>query len=132
MLSITRAVWLVACSLVLVGCSSSNDKSDAAVGAPDLSMGDLGRGPKQCGSLICVVGEACLETVYGAPPPDGGWPTQHSCVRVPSACAASPTCACLEQHGGSAAFCNANAQGSVQCAPSNGPDGMADIYCPGI
>src|SRR5258705_11156549 len=84
---------LLAVSLVILGCDTSLGGSDAVVDGSDApvdlsvgdsSTGDLAREPKPCGPLTCVVGEACVESVNGAAPPIGGWPTQHYCVHVPS------------------------------------------------
>jgi hypothetical protein len=87
---------------------------------------------KACGALTCATGQACVEYVNGAPPPDGGWPTEHQCIAVPSACIAHPTCVCLDQNGGSSQFCQRAYGGASPCFDSRGPDGMADLFCGGI
>jgi hypothetical protein len=107
-------------------CSCADETSPANL---DLSI----QVSKACGPLTCVTGEACVESNNGAPPPDGGAPTMHACVVVPAACAAQPTCECLDGNGGSGAFCQKAAPGSIQCVRGNhGPDGAADLWCPGL
>lgn len=54
-------------------------------------------GPFACGSATCAGGQFCEVQPPGIAAPDGGTlPTGYDCVPVPPACAASPTCGCIE------------------------------------
>jgi hypothetical protein len=52
--------------------------------------------PFPCGTTTCQGGQICEDQPPGVAVPDGGTPPDsYTCVPVPSACAASPSCACI-------------------------------------
>jgi hypothetical protein len=74
------------------------DASDAfdASDASDAIAADVG--PFACGtSLVCRDDEICLVRASGVPT-DGGPVYSYECDPFPAACAATPTCACIEAH----------------------------------
>jgi hypothetical protein len=91
---------------VSLGCPCTLDaggshSGDAASDAEDASHADTpDAASAKCGTTTCRAGEYCTEAGGGAPPPDGGNNTTYTCKSLPSACVATPTCACLQSDSG--------------------------------
>jgi hypothetical protein len=53
--------------------------------------------PFACGTTTCSAGFYCEDHPPGIAEPDGGVPSDaYTCSPLPAACAATPTCACIE------------------------------------
>jgi hypothetical protein len=70
-----------------------------------------------CGDKTCAPDEYCTTASGGVPLPDAGSNTSYTCTKIPPACAAAPTCACLESNGG------------ASCGNCNDTSGHIEVTC---
>ena len=86
-------------------------------------------GPFACGSVTCSGGQFCEVQPPGIASADGGTPpTGYTCVFVPPACAASPTCSCIESTLSPSDTCSTHIPG-VSCMADG--EGHVTIDCIG-
>lgn len=83
---------------------------------PDAGQHDAGY--FACGEKTCAPNEYCTTASGGVPLPDAGNNTTYTCSPIPPACAASPTCTCLESNGA----------GCGNCTESNGHLEVTCLY----
>lgn len=68
----------------------------AAPGCSGTSCVSQTAGPFACGPRTCAGSEYCEVQPGGVGSSDGGSDTSYACIPIPSSCAATPTCACIE------------------------------------
>jgi hypothetical protein len=86
-------------------------------------------GPFGCGAVTCSGGQFCEVQPPGTASADGGTPpTGYTCVSVPPACAASPTCSCIESTLSPSDTCSTHTP-DVSCAADG--EGHVTIDCIG-
>ena len=108
-------VWTCAASKwqkVGLGCPCAVDVHDAG---SDVTHHDAG--PVSCGGKTCGPNEYCTKGSGGAQLPDGGTNVSYTCTTIPTACVATPTCACIKQGGGGGGCICTDVDGSpsVEC-----------------
>jgi hypothetical protein len=96
----------------------------------DGGSGDAGASSYTCGAGSCTTGQTfCYSYLPGTP----GGSSTPSCMTLPAACAASPTCACVCPPSSSTAFgctfAGGNTGGSCSCTDTNG---MLTVTCAGV
>ena len=90
------------CACILdAGADSASAKRDA--------------GPVVCGTMTCGPNQYCNHSSGGAQPPDGGSTARDTCVPIPGACLADPSCACLEANGAGCSCAEVDGSPVVTC-----------------
>jgi hypothetical protein len=83
-----------------------------------------------CGNLTCNPTQYCTDTPPGVNPFDGGPPPDsYQCVAIPSACVATPTCACIGATIPSSTQCSTQPPNYATCVEDDA--GYVTIHCLG-
>lgn len=106
------------------GGSRAPDASEASVEA-----GLSEAGPFTCGTSTCPGGDYCEDHPPGVRTPDGSVPPDgYLCDPIPSSCAATPTCACIQATLSPGDPCSKTA--GVTCTDDGA--GHVIIHCIGV
>jgi hypothetical protein len=100
-----------------LGCAClPKDTGVADTGGEVSDAKPVDAGPFACGSVTCTPDQICTARPPGVPTDASPPPIYYSCMTMPSACVATPTCDCVKAHvdaSCSPTTCSVDASGHV-------------------